>query len=150
MSENNEFLEFSLGLLDQLMTSSKQRNLTKFAALESVVDRSLDSQRVEPSPINASSKSENTAIEAPKVSSSPANSQNSNPLFSYKPKTSGSKITNSDNFKKTHFVSSTNFKTKNSQHLEKNEKLIQALQELRSKMNEKGLRSGKVIRASQK
>ncbi len=49
---------------------------------------------------------------------------------------------------KPHVVGSRKLSKTGSKHLEKNERLIKALEELRSKMNEKGLRNGKVIRRS--
>lgn len=156
MTSNNESLEFSVRLLEQLMSQSQGQKLTQFNDLDSLVAESfLEDKGIPKSNTPAAvtvAKESVVAANSKEADAKPA-SASTNP-------NAGKALGSSASFDvfapesvseqaDSHHVGTQKLARSGSKHLEKNEKLIKALEELRSKMNKKGLRSGKVIRPSE-
>lgn len=138
------------------MDSSSRSRLTQFNSLESYVENSIGSVPSESINIpketsdqTAQTENASPAIESKRTSTSPTQT--------IQPKTKASDCAEdsriavftqrqSADLPDTHVVGSNKLNNSRSKHLEKNEKLIKALEGLRSRMKEKGLKSGKIIR----
>lgn len=138
MTDNLQIAENSLALLDDIGGADMQTRLDRFAVVDAWIDSSIDSTLA-----RAASAQAAVSVVAPLTNAPPPTADT--PIPAAIPTASGSPTSAAATIAAEHVVFSNSLSQRSSRQKLQNESLIKSLQELRARMNDSKLKSGKVI-----